>query len=119
MQIKHKILYGLFSTESGVQKKRLEWNDIVEQLNALGPPSKNVDGWKKCWSDMRKITKEKAQKIRQHQERTGGGPASKIKLSVNDEIIISIVGECGIIGLPGIEGGIPQTYSGISMILIN
>ncbi|KAM7351055.1 uncharacterized protein ACRADG_004038 [Cochliomyia hominivorax] len=30
-----------------------EWKDIVEKLNALGPPERTMTEWKKVWSDLR------------------------------------------------------------------
>lgn len=40
-------LFGKFNTTKGTGAKSAKWNEIVEVLNSLGPPSKGVEKWKK------------------------------------------------------------------------
>ncbi|KNC32470.1 hypothetical protein FF38_00477 [Lucilia cuprina] len=49
-----------------------EWKDIVDKLNALGPPERTMTEWKKVWSDVRlrikKQSLKKAKKTRTHKK---------------------------------------------------
>lgn len=52
----------------------------------------------KTWSDLKRNVKEKAAKIRSSYRATGGGEASKEKLSELEERIVGIIGETMIEG---------------------
>ncbi|XP_073823692.1 uncharacterized protein [Musca autumnalis] len=45
----------------GVDRAKVDaqWKEIVEKLNALGPPHRTVAEWKKVWSDVRLRTKKR------------------------------------------------------------
>lgn len=43
----HTQLFGKFSNLHGKQFKDAKWEEIVESLNSLGPPTKSVDQWKR------------------------------------------------------------------------
>lgn len=93
MQTKYDMLYGLHDNIAPATK-RSEWEAITLALNRLGPPAKGVEGWKRCWCDIRKSTREKVKKIRQHREEYGDkGPRCQHVLNLEDEFIIGIVGE--------------------------
>lgn len=117
MSTNYNTLYGKFAKRNGKDLKQLLWTRLMERLNEAGPPQKSVDLWKRVsvhiyysssvnrlivyivlytiqsWSDFKMETKKKVQKIRQHRNRTGGGPACSVVLSEFEETIISIIGD--------------------------
>lgn len=47
MSMNYNILFGKFSNSQGKGVKTRKWNELVELLNANGPPIKDVDRWKR------------------------------------------------------------------------
>lgn len=41
------VLFGKFSSSSGKIVKDKKWNEITNQLNLLGPPTKDIEKWKR------------------------------------------------------------------------
>ncbi|XP_050064628.1 uncharacterized protein LOC126553522 isoform X2 [Aphis gossypii] len=84
-----------FSFDDSIKK----WKSIISELESCstGPKGKSVDDWKRTWSDLKRNVKEKAAKIRSYRA-TGGGEASKEKLSELEERIVGIIGEIMIEG---------------------
>lgn len=56
------------------------------------------------WDNLKSATKQKVRQIRNHQQRTGGGPVCTIILTENDKRIESVCKD-SIVGLPIAEGG--------------
>lgn len=91
MRTKHDVLFG--SLAKDISAKRSEWEAIALELNNLGPPYKVAECWRRCWSDMRKNTRDKLLKIRQHHERYGNdGPPCLYIRTPEDDLVIDIVG---------------------------
>lgn len=55
------------------------------------------------WSDFKTAAKSKVQKIRQHRNRTGGGPLCDVVLTELEESILRIVGEFVADGDPALD----------------
>lgn len=53
MEENYNFLFGRHPTLSGNISKQRKWNEITLQLNQMGPPTKNVDNWKKVTKLMR------------------------------------------------------------------
>lgn len=49
MEKNYKFLFGKFATGSGKGSKDEKWVSLSSELNALGPPNKDVSGWKKVY----------------------------------------------------------------------
>lgn len=91
MRTKHDVLFG--SLAKDISAKRTEWEAIALELNNLGPPYKVAECWRRCWSDMRKNTRDKLVKIRQHHDRYGNdGPPCLYIRTPEDDLVIDIVG---------------------------
>lgn len=91
MRTKHDVLFG--SLAKDIIAKRTEWEAIALELNNLGPPYKVAECWRRCWSDMRKNTRDKLMKIRQHNDRYGNdGPPCLYVRTPEDDLVIDIVG---------------------------
>ncbi|XP_055845233.1 uncharacterized protein LOC129911447 [Episyrphus balteatus] len=70
------------------------WADTVKELNNLGPPCRDVTGWKKVWSDYKVNLKKKLKHNRDRQEtgRTLGEPNKEMPISSLEQIVIRIIG---------------------------
>lgn len=47
MAVNYNFLFGKFGTAEGKTSKDERWKSIVDELNRLGPPHKDVDKWRK------------------------------------------------------------------------
>lgn len=94
----YKHLYGKHSSLKGPVTKEKKWNQLVEKLNLLGPPCKNVLSWQRCWIDMKSKLKTKVANSKQELKKTGGGPQTII-LTEDDLKMINIIKEENVSGL--------------------
>ncbi|KAH8343964.1 hypothetical protein KR084_002646, partial [Drosophila pseudotakahashii] len=79
-----------------------KWSALAAELNAAGPPVKNVSGWKKAWCDWKAAVKKKLAHNRKESTATGGGPFNQVTISDVEESVAAI---CGIYQMVnGIEG---------------
>ncbi|XP_023243047.1 uncharacterized protein LOC111641154 [Centruroides sculpturatus] len=93
-----KLNSGKFDNEFTRKKQLHMWSELVEKLNACFGAKKSIVEWKKCWLDMKRNAKEKASRIRNSREKTGGGRESSEKLSSLQERIISLMGDTVVLG---------------------
>uniref|UniRef100_A0A182RZN3 Regulatory protein zeste n=1 Tax=Anopheles funestus TaxID=62324 RepID=A0A182RZN3_ANOFN len=49
------------------------WNEVAENLNAIGPPIKQNNGWKRVWFDYKCAVKKKLRDNKASMNATGGG----------------------------------------------
>lgn len=98
MDVNYKHLYGKHSGLRGPATKEKKWTELVEQLNLLGPPSKNLLSWQRCWIDMKSKLKLKVANSKQELKKTGGGPQTII-MSEDDIQMINIIKEENVSGL--------------------
>ncbi|XP_050563269.1 uncharacterized protein LOC118267367 [Spodoptera frugiperda] len=69
------------------------WSELANILNAdAAGDTKSTDKWRKVWSDLKNNTKRKAARIYRAASGTGGGPATKLKLSELEERVLNLVG---------------------------
>lgn len=47
MEVKYLALFGKFSNLQGKKAKDDMWQQLVKELNELGPPVKDVEKWKR------------------------------------------------------------------------
>lgn len=47
MEENYILLFGKFSGAKGKEIKTAKWNEITTKLNALGPPKRSAEKWKK------------------------------------------------------------------------
>ncbi|XP_017472035.1 PREDICTED: uncharacterized protein LOC108363249 [Rhagoletis zephyria] len=69
-----------------------KWKELTTLLNAEGPPQKDVNGWKKIWSDWKGCIKKKVAHNKMETRATGGGPFNQYILSQNEESVARICG---------------------------
>lgn len=98
MESNYKNLYGKHSSLKGPASKEKKWKELVENLNLLGPPSKNKALWQRCWIDIKSKLKTKVSNSKQELQKTGGGPQTII-LTEEDIKLINIIKEENISGL--------------------
>lgn len=67
------------------------WDDISKSLNALGPPERTVNEWKKVWADLKSRTKKKIAENNKNMKGTGGGPGKRLMLTELEKSIDRIV----------------------------
>ncbi|XP_037819763.1 LOW QUALITY PROTEIN: rac guanine nucleotide exchange factor JJ-like [Lucilia sericata] len=69
-----------------------EWKDIVDKLNALGPPERTMTEWKKVWSDVRlrikKQSLKKAKKNKTHKKEKPHPEEDQLMEALNSSISI-------------------------------
>ncbi|XP_017470021.1 PREDICTED: uncharacterized protein LOC108361780 [Rhagoletis zephyria] len=68
------------------------WSELSKQLNKDGPPQKDVNGWKKLWSDWKGNIRKKLAHNKNEDRATGGGPFKKFILSDTEETIEQLCG---------------------------
>ncbi|XP_018406149.1 PREDICTED: uncharacterized protein LOC108782370, partial [Cyphomyrmex costatus] len=96
-----------------------QWKHLMEQLNHLDGPSKNIEGWKKLWCDQRSQARSRAAKAKEVQRRTGN-TGENIQLKDFDLRILSIFGGESSVGLPIMEIGFgerPEDINDPSLVL--
>ncbi|KAJ6642976.1 hypothetical protein Bhyg_07932, partial [Pseudolycoriella hygida] len=80
------------------------WKEVAGLLNAVPlAPIKTHDQWRKCWTDMKRNTKQKASRIKKHQTGTGGGEETVEQLSLTQNRICDILGPTAVEGHQGIH----------------
>ncbi|XP_043063792.1 uncharacterized protein LOC108101356 [Drosophila ficusphila] len=82
-----------------------KWADLAGALNAIGPPIKDVAGWKKVWCDWKSNIRKKIAKNKAEARATGGGPYSQQIVTDVDEEVAKI---CGLYEM--LEGVAGPTY---------
>ncbi|XP_067613957.1 uncharacterized protein [Eurosta solidaginis] len=64
-----------------------KWGELTKSLNAVGPPCKDLAGWKKSWVDWKSTIKKKLSDNRREVNSSGGGPYSQQPISPTEEAI--------------------------------
>ncbi|XP_046802861.1 uncharacterized protein LOC124418933 [Lucilia cuprina] len=98
---KHPGLAKGFLKGDKVKQEQL-WIDLANQLNACGPPSRDVANWKKTWCDWRRSIKTRLAENKSSLKKTGGGQFQQHFVSPVEEQLAII---CGIF----------QTVDGVAM----
>ncbi|XP_039967496.1 uncharacterized protein LOC126767985 [Bactrocera neohumeralis] len=81
----------------GFQKRPKEevqefWEEVARNLNALGPPTKDSNTWRKVWIDWKCYMKRKLSHNKKERMSTGGGPCLLQRISPLDEKVIALTG---------------------------
>ncbi|XP_018577856.1 uncharacterized protein LOC108916137 isoform X2 [Anoplophora glabripennis] len=74
------------------QIQRQQWEELANNLNALGYGTKTSEKWQKTWTDFKQNLKKKAIEIKKDQQATGGGPSNSKKFTKHEERVLSILG---------------------------
>ncbi|XP_067637307.1 uncharacterized protein [Eurosta solidaginis] len=86
------------------------WQQLVTSLNSAGPPQKDVNGWRKTWTEWKSDIKRKLAQIQTESRATGGGPFTKHQLSQTEETIVRICGMTkSVEGVAGNELGLNES----------
>ncbi|XP_039970152.1 uncharacterized protein LOC120782061 [Bactrocera tryoni] len=87
------------------------WQQLAESLNSAGPPIKDVNGWKKIWTDWKSEVKKKLAQNKIVARATGGGSFSKYTLNQTEETIVRICGMAQSVGgVSGLSFGLEDEY---------
>ncbi|XP_049316751.1 uncharacterized protein LOC125779435 isoform X1 [Bactrocera dorsalis] len=68
------------------------WEEIANDLNALGPPSKDSSTWRKVWIDWKSYIKRKLSANKKEIMSTGGGQCRLQPISPLEEKVIALTG---------------------------
>ncbi|XP_017467958.1 PREDICTED: uncharacterized protein LOC108360257 [Rhagoletis zephyria] len=68
------------------------WESVAQQLNSLGPPTKDVSSWKKVWLDYKCYIKRKLSASKAETRATGGGPNRMRNFNELEEKVIELTG---------------------------
>ncbi|XP_045491615.1 proline-, glutamic acid- and leucine-rich protein 1-like [Colias croceus] len=80
------------------------WARLTLLLNSVGGGvHKSQEKWKKVWADWKTKTKKKKMLISNHTNGTGGGPSSRLSLTVLEDRVCAILGETAVLGQAGIQ----------------
>ncbi|KAL7723115.1 hypothetical protein ACLKA6_003085, partial [Drosophila palustris] len=82
-----------------------KWAALAADLNDAGPPTKNVLGWKKVWSDWKGAIRKKLAHNRRETSATGGGPYAQLALSDAEQTVATL---CGLYKM--IEGDVARAF---------
>ncbi|XP_049302065.1 uncharacterized protein LOC125775464 [Bactrocera dorsalis] len=108
-----EILINFMNTHSELSKGQLKtvdaknaannlWKELVCDLNAAGPPSRDVLKWKKVWSDYKTHLKAKMGRNKVSISGTGGGPPSHCSLTPLEEQVSELLAmEISVSGISG------------------
>ncbi|XP_075152795.1 uncharacterized protein LOC142226584 [Haematobia irritans] len=64
-----------------------QWQDLTQELNSLGPPTRSTFDWKKTWTDLKSRTKKKIASNKKSLVQTGGGLYRFSQLSELEESV--------------------------------
>ncbi|XP_039969540.1 uncharacterized protein LOC120781397 [Bactrocera tryoni] len=70
------------------------WADLAKKLNCEGPPQKDINGWKKVWSDRKDCVRKKIAHNKRETRATGGGQFNQFVLTSTEEKIAELAGIC-------------------------
>ncbi|XP_018577855.1 uncharacterized protein LOC108916137 isoform X1 [Anoplophora glabripennis] len=101
------------------QIQRQQWEELANNLNALGYGTKTSEKWQKTWTDFKQNLKKKAIEIKKDQQATGGGPSNSKKFTKHEERVLSILGSSFYEGMGCSEVGLPTTDAGISPFMFS
>ncbi|XP_055906900.1 uncharacterized protein LOC129942114 isoform X2 [Eupeodes corollae] len=69
------------------------WEILALNLNAMGPITKSIDQWKKCWTDLKSGVRKQCNSRKAFFNRTGGGSIGNAPRDLNEfeEKILAII----------------------------
>lgn len=95
-----EVLFSRFSDTITNKKKKMAWGEVQTSVNATSVVPRSVDEVRKKWDDVKRLTKKRAAGVRKDQTLTGGGERSILPLTNTEEIVVSLIGEERIYGIP-------------------
>ncbi|CAC5370084.1 NAIF1 [Mytilus coruscus] len=78
----------------------MAWGKVQTSVNATSVVPRSMDEVRKKWDDVKRLTKKRAAGVRKDQTLTGGGERSIVPLTNTEEILVSLIGEERIYGIP-------------------
>ena len=99
----NKFLHGKESGSTSKVRKDQILAQIAAEVSALGYANRTPDKIAKKINDLRRLVKEKVAKIKKHSRGTGGGPALKLRLTPDEEVIARCLEKEQVEGLEGFE----------------
>ncbi|XP_067622007.1 uncharacterized protein [Eurosta solidaginis] len=90
MTTKRDIAQGL--TRRPKEEVQAFLEEVARALNALGPPSKDGNTWRKVWTDWKCYIKRKLSRKRIERMGTGGGPGRIQHITPLEETVIGLTG---------------------------
>lgn len=99
---RHKaLLFGSLKSNIITNDKKIRvWKDIAGKVSAVDTCPRSWQEVRKKWADMASRTKKKESQRRRESRRTGGGAPPK-ELTHNERMVVEIIGETAVSGIPG------------------
>ncbi|XP_023308982.2 uncharacterized protein LOC111690680 isoform X2 [Lucilia cuprina] len=91
LNLNHTDLGRGFSKKDKTSQEKL-WTALKDELNAAGPPTKDLGDWKKTWLDWKSNVKRKLSHNKKEVRQTGGGNFNQYILSQLEEEVAIISG---------------------------
>ncbi|XP_049302000.1 uncharacterized protein LOC125775427 [Bactrocera dorsalis] len=102
MKIHSELFKGQLKTVDSKNTANSLWKELVCDLNAEGPPSRDVLKWKKVWSDYKTHLKAKMERNNLSISGTGGGPPSHCWLTPLEKQVSELLAiEISVSGISG------------------
>ncbi|XP_036348010.1 uncharacterized protein LOC118757403 [Rhagoletis pomonella] len=93
-----------------------KWAELTSSLNAVGPPCKDLGGWKKSWVDWKATIKKKLASNRRENMATGGGPYSQQVISPTEEAVAVV---CNLYrAVEGIRGANTFGHASVQSVVV-
>ncbi|XP_062127148.1 uncharacterized protein LOC133839559 [Drosophila sulfurigaster albostrigata] len=87
-----------------------KWSELAGALNAIGPPIKDVAGWKKVWCDWKANIRKKIAQNKAEVRATGGGPYCQQPLTAMEKDVAKLCGLFEMVdGVGAVAYGAPTT----------
>ncbi|XP_065081772.1 uncharacterized protein LOC135704225 [Ochlerotatus camptorhynchus] len=93
------------------QKYHALWTDFSGRLNSLGPPTRDVKGWQKVWTDYKNTIKQKLSYNNRETIATGGGPNTMKVLSPTEDAVVKLLTLDKTVNNSGSRFGLPVTVT--------
>ena len=85
---------------------------ITDQVNAVGNEARRPHHIGKKINDLRRRVKDKMALMARHARGTGGGPASRIRLTPDEEVVARCLTRVQVEGMPGYDSVHPPLRTG-------
>ena len=99
----NKFLHGKESGSTSKVRKDQILAQIAAEVSGLGYADRTPNKIAKKINDLRRLVKEKVAKINKHRRGTGGGPALKISLTPDEQVIARCLEKEQVEGLEGFQ----------------
>ncbi|CAC5375582.1 unnamed protein product [Mytilus coruscus] len=85
------VFFSKFSDSITNKKKKMAWGEVQTSVNAISVVPRSMDEVEKKWDDVKRLTKKRA---------AGSGKIKILRETTTEEIVVTLIGEEKIYGIP-------------------